>query len=100
MSEKLLDQVLRDRSSALRPKAVLLGISTSQQSQIVKEMDALNVVLGGMYREMEMDGTDLRSKIGIMLLRARSFVDMLEDVNSRLIHDREGVLIEGSYERK
>ncbi len=58
------------------------------------------MVARGIFTEMEMDGADTRTKAGVMLTRLRSCVDTLEAINGRQLHDRDGVLIEDSYERK
>lgn len=100
MSEMLLDRLLKDRSNALRPAVVLQGISTAEQLRLVKEIETICMVVRGMFVEMQMDGIDTRSKAGVMLLRLRSELDTLEAVNCRLLHDRDGVIIEGSYERE
>lgn len=100
MSERLLDQLLNDRSSALRPTAVLQGISCDQQLRLLKEIDDLVMITRGHFTGMEHDGVDLRSECGVILLRVRCCVDELEAINCRVLHDRDGVIIEGSYERK
>ncbi len=92
MSEKYLDRLLQDRSRALRPEAVLQGISTGDMGQGVKELESLCMVLTGHLVEMQMDGSDLRSKVGTMLLRARAIIDTLEAMNSRTLHDADGVI--------
>ncbi len=93
MSERYLGGLLNDRSRALRPKAVLQGINTGDMRGGCKEMENVMMILHGYYTEMEMDGADLRTKVGIMLVRARSIVDTLETMNSRLLHDRDGVIV-------
>jgi len=76
----------------LRPEAVLQGINTGDMCQGVKELESLCMVLTGHLVEMQMDGRDLRSTVGTMLLRARSIVDTLEAMNSRTLHDADGVI--------
>lgn len=79
----------------MRPEAVLQGINVGDQIQGIREVKDLANMAEGHWVSMERDGLDARTRIGVLLLRIRSCVDTLEVMNGRLIHDRDGVILEG-----
>lgn len=94
MSGQHSERLSSDRTLALRPKAVLLGVATLEQRREIDAIRNLCDILYGYFTEMQMDGADMRTGAGKHLLRMRAHVDSLEMLNGRLLHDRDGVIIE------
>lgn len=90
MFQQSFERLLSDRSRALRPEAVLLGVNFSAEIQELGALTELALVLGGYLASMEVDGTDDRTHCGVLLVRMRAHLDVIEQCLSRTRYKQDG----------